>query len=163
MSLYLLEVGDRSRRLLMRLLTLRSTSMSLRAPNVMRWTHCMDECLEILETSPDAFPSDKVLCQHIRLQRITEEAAMQLSLKDFSASRSSRAIQIQTSYALSKRQLSDWRNSIREDGFDGKHSLRFFHESLKLTNYSIFLYRCTTTLLLFLVLVSKRSCLLYSV
>ncbi|GMG27072.1 unnamed protein product [Aspergillus oryzae] len=85
------------------------TSMSLRAPNVMRWTHCMDECLEILETSPDAFPSDKVLCQHIRLQRITEEAAMQLSLKDFSASRSSRAIQIQTSYVLSKRQLSDWR------------------------------------------------------
>ncbi|RAQ43547.1 Zn(II)2Cys6 transcription factor [Aspergillus flavus] len=93
-----------------------NTSMSLRAPNVMRWTHCMDECLEILETSPDAFPSDKVLCQHIRLQRITEEAAMQLSLQDFSASWSSRAIQIQTSYALSKRQLSDWRNSIREDG-----------------------------------------------
>ncbi|KAE8326205.1 hypothetical protein BDV39DRAFT_206099 [Aspergillus sergii] len=90
-----------------------NTSMSLRAPNVMRWTHCMDECLAILETSPDAFPSDKVLCQHIRLQRITEEAAMQLSLKDSSASRWSRAIQIQTWYTLSKRQLSDWRNSIR--------------------------------------------------
>ncbi|KAE8316518.1 hypothetical protein BDV41DRAFT_573800 [Aspergillus transmontanensis] len=90
-----------------------NTSMSLRVPNVMRWTHCMDECLEILETSPDTFPSDKVLCQHIRLQRITEEAAMQLSLKDSSASQWSRAIQIQTSYTLSKRQLSDWRNSIR--------------------------------------------------
>ncbi|PIG79068.1 Zn(II)2Cys6 transcription factor [Aspergillus arachidicola] len=90
-----------------------NTSMSLRAPNVMRWTHCMDECLEILETSPDAFPSDKVLCQHIRLQQITEEAAMQLSLKDPSSSRSLQAIQIQTLYTLSKRQLSDWRNSIR--------------------------------------------------
>ncbi|KAK6814539.1 hypothetical protein RU639_009444 [Aspergillus parasiticus] len=109
-----------------------NTSMSLRAPNVMRWTHCMDECLEILETSPDAFPSDKVLCQHIRLQQITEEAAMQLSLKDPSSSQSLQAIQIQTSYTLSKRQLSDWRNSIREDDFDGALQLSYYFSSLYL-------------------------------
>ncbi|KAE8419711.1 hypothetical protein BDV36DRAFT_130925 [Aspergillus pseudocaelatus] len=107
-----------------------NTSMSLRAPNVMRWTHCMDECLEVLETSPDAFPSDRILCQHIRLQRIVEEAAMQLSLKGASASLSSRAMHIQASYHLSKRQLCDWRNSIRGDGLDGALQLSYTFSSL---------------------------------
>ncbi|KAB8221994.1 hypothetical protein BDV33DRAFT_229871 [Aspergillus novoparasiticus] len=55
----------------LRKLVVQTTSMSLRAPNVMRWTHCMDECLEILGTSPDAFPSDKVLCQHIRALQLS--------------------------------------------------------------------------------------------
>ena len=33
----------------------------------------MDECIEALETSPWALPSDKLLCKHIRLQRATDE------------------------------------------------------------------------------------------
>ena len=35
----------------------------------------MDECIEALETSPWALPSDKLLCKHIRLQRATDEHA----------------------------------------------------------------------------------------
>ena len=122
MPLHLFEVGELSRHQSMLLLIHISTSMSLRTPNVMRWTHCMDDCLEVLETSPDAFPSDKILCQHIRLQRITEEAAMQLSLKSSSASLASRTMQIQSSYRSSKRQLCEWKNSIRGNDFAGKHS-----------------------------------------
>ncbi|OGM48751.1 Zn(II)2Cys6 transcription factor [Aspergillus bombycis] len=110
-----------------------NTSMSLRAPNVMRWTHCMDECLEVLETSPDALPSDKVLCQHVRLQRITEEAAMQLSFKGASASLTLRAMQIQTSYRLSKRQIFNWKKSIREGIFDGALQLSYHFSSLYLS------------------------------
>lgn len=33
----------------------------------------MDECIEALETSPWALPSDKLLCEHIHLQRATDE------------------------------------------------------------------------------------------
>ncbi|KAE8139791.1 hypothetical protein BDV38DRAFT_280708 [Aspergillus pseudotamarii] len=113
-----------------------NTSMSLRAPNVMRWTHCMGECVEVLETSPDAFPSDRILCQHIRLQRITEEATMQLSRKSASDSLSSRAKHIQASHRLAKRQLWDWKNNIRGGDFDGALQLSYHFSSLYLNEVS---------------------------
>ncbi|RHZ63615.1 Zn(II)2Cys6 transcription factor domain-containing protein [Aspergillus thermomutatus] len=93
------------------------TSMSLRAPNVMRWTRLMDECLEVLETSPAALPSDKLLCRHIRLQHITEEFAMQLSAEETSAPEKSRAIQTQVTHRAFKRQLHEWRRNVA-DGWD---------------------------------------------
>ncbi|KAB8234435.1 Zn(II)2Cys6 transcription factor domain-containing protein [Aspergillus alliaceus] len=110
-----------------------NTSMSLRAPNVMRWTHCMDECLEELETSPDALPSDKILCYHIRLQHITEEASMQLSLKDTSTSVSLRDMQMQASHRLFRRLLADWRSGILDDHWNGTLELSY-HFSLLYTN-----------------------------
>ncbi|OJJ31406.1 hypothetical protein ASPWEDRAFT_54594 [Aspergillus wentii DTO 134E9] len=91
-----------------------NTSMSLHAPNVMRWTRTMDECLEALETSTAAYPSDKVLCQHIRLQHITEEFALQLSLEDSSAPMPTRAIQTQVTHRAFKRQLADWRTNMQD-------------------------------------------------
>jgi hypothetical protein len=84
-SLHLLEVREENTGFLcaaVLMLSVSGTSMSLRAPNVMRWTRTMDECLEVLETSPAALPSDKVLCRHIRLQHITEEFEMQLSAEE---------------------------------------------------------------------------------
>lgn len=38
----------------------------------------MDECIEALETSPWALPSDALFCKHIRLQRITDEHSRKL-------------------------------------------------------------------------------------
>ncbi|PKY01217.1 C6 zinc finger domain protein [Aspergillus campestris IBT 28561] len=91
-----------------------NTSMSLRAPNVMRWTRLMDECLGVLETSPAALPSDRLFCQHIRLQHITEEFAMHLSAGGTSSVDESRAIYIHRAF---KRQLDEWLGSIA-DGWD---------------------------------------------
>ena len=39
----------------------------------------MDECIDALETSPWALPSDKLLCKHIRLQRATDEHSRKVS------------------------------------------------------------------------------------
>ena len=39
----------------------------------------MDECIEALETSPWALPSDKLLCKYIRLQRATDEHSRKVS------------------------------------------------------------------------------------
>ena len=38
----------------------------------------MDECIEALETSPWALPSDALFCKHVRLQRITDEHSRKL-------------------------------------------------------------------------------------
>jgi hypothetical protein len=42
----------------------------------------MNECLEALETSDKALPSDKILCQHVRLAKISEEIAIQFAMDD---------------------------------------------------------------------------------
>ena len=67
----------------------------------------MDECLELLETSPDALKSDGMLCQWIRLQRLADDVGIQTSVEDSSsAGISDPKIQ----YALKgfERQMKDW-------------------------------------------------------
>jgi hypothetical protein len=80
----------------------------------------MDECLEVLQTSPAALPSDKVLCRHIRLQHITEEFAMQFSAGETSSLDKARAIQIQGTHRAFKRQLNEWRKDVADGCWDGK-------------------------------------------
>lgn len=50
-----------------------SASMPTQLPSLLCWNQYMDECVEALETSPWALPSDRLLCKHIRLQRATDE------------------------------------------------------------------------------------------
>jgi hypothetical protein len=45
-----------------------NTSMGLRRPNLIRWTHYMAECVKVLETSPDAYPSDLNFCAWVSLR-----------------------------------------------------------------------------------------------
>jgi len=42
----------------------------------------MDECLKILEVSPDAASSDEIFCQWIRLQHIADDVGTQFSIED---------------------------------------------------------------------------------
>lgn len=62
-----------------------NASMSLHRPNLIRWTPFMTECLEILETSPDAAPTDKYFCHLVWTHRLAEEVGSQFSLDDPSA------------------------------------------------------------------------------
>lgn len=59
-----------------------SISMVLRRPILFRFTDYMRECLEYLESAEDALPSDKLLCQHVRLAHIAEDIAVQFALDD---------------------------------------------------------------------------------
>ena len=84
-----------------------STAMGLRRPNIIRWSSYMDECLNVLETSNEALASDMVLCQWLRLQRLTDEVGGQISMDDaYSVGVADPKIQ----YALKgfERQLKDW-------------------------------------------------------
>lgn len=59
-----------------------SITMILRRPILVRFTDYLKECIEILETSEDALPSDKVLCQHVRMAHISEDIATQFAMDD---------------------------------------------------------------------------------
>lgn len=59
-----------------------SITMVLRRPILLRWTKYMEESVKILETSPDAFPSDKLLCQQVKMARIGENISVQFCMDD---------------------------------------------------------------------------------
>jgi hypothetical protein len=59
-----------------------SITMVLRRPILLRWTKYMEESVKILETSPEALPSDKMLCQHAKLAHIGESISVQFCMDD---------------------------------------------------------------------------------
>ncbi|KAH8723755.1 hypothetical protein GQ44DRAFT_740750 [Phaeosphaeriaceae sp. PMI808] len=59
-----------------------SITMVLRRPILLRWTKYMDESITILESSPDALPSDKLLCQQVKMAHIGENISVQFCMDD---------------------------------------------------------------------------------
>jgi len=92
-----------------------NTSTAQRRPNLLRWNSYTQECIEVLETSPDAYASDNVLCQWARIQHITEEISIQFSMDDPVAQ--SGGLDTKLQYALKgfERQLDDWSRQVPTD------------------------------------------------
>ncbi|KAG9884909.1 hypothetical protein KCU94_g17932, partial [Aureobasidium melanogenum] len=63
-----------------------SVSSVLRRPNLLRWSNYMQECVDILESSPDAAPTDALFAQHIKIQRICDEISVSFAMEDPTAS-----------------------------------------------------------------------------
>lgn len=59
-----------------------NVAMALHRPNLIRWAPFMTECMDILESSPDAAPSDKYLCHLVWTHRLAEEVGIQFSMDD---------------------------------------------------------------------------------
>jgi RalA-binding protein 1 len=59
-----------------------NTAMSLHRPNLIRWSPFMTDSLELLRTSPDAYPTDKYFCHLIWTHRMAEDIGVQLSMDD---------------------------------------------------------------------------------
>lgn len=59
-----------------------SITMVLRRPILLRWTKYMEESVKLLETSPEALPSDKVLCQHVKMAHVGENISVQFCMDD---------------------------------------------------------------------------------
>lgn len=92
-----------------------NASMGLRRPNLIRWGPFMDDCVEALENSPEAAPSDKVLCQWVRSQHIAEEIGTQFSMDDPVASVSIADQKVQFALKGFERDLEKWTNQIPAD------------------------------------------------
>ena len=69
----------------------------------------MEECVEVLESSPDALHSDRVLCQHVKLQHINEDIGYQFSMDDPLASITISDKRVQTALKAFEKQLRDWK------------------------------------------------------
>ncbi|KAF4967386.1 hypothetical protein FZEAL_10538 [Fusarium zealandicum] len=59
-----------------------NTSMALHRPNLVRWNSFMAECVRILQSSPDAAPTDAYFCHLVWTHRLSEEVGIQFALDD---------------------------------------------------------------------------------
>jgi hypothetical protein len=98
-----------------------TASMGLRRPNLVRWTNFMTDCVEVLETSPEAAPSDKALCQWVRSQHIAEEIGTQFSMDDPVANVSIADAKVQHALKGFERDLEKWSSQIPSDVRSSKY------------------------------------------
>ncbi|KAI1516532.1 Fungal Zn binuclear cluster domain containing protein [Pyrenophora tritici-repentis] len=59
-----------------------SITMVLRRPILLRWTNYMADSVRILESSPEALPSDKLLCQQVKMAHIGEKISVEFCMDD---------------------------------------------------------------------------------
>lgn len=98
----------------------------------------MKECIEVLESHPDAVQSDKLFCQHVKIQHICEDIGLQFLMDDNTANIS--ITDPKVSYALNvlEAQLKNWKESIPADCRDP--GLQFFEHVTSLYLHEIALH-----------------------
>ncbi|KAL2824815.1 hypothetical protein BDW59DRAFT_147147 [Aspergillus cavernicola] len=87
------------------------TSSALRRPILVRWLPYMDECVDILENSPDALPSDRVMIQWAKLARIIEEISARFFADDLGAGSSFSESRFQFTLKAFEKQLEQWKRA----------------------------------------------------
>ncbi len=97
-----------------------NASMGLRRPNLIRWTPFMADSVQVLETSPEALPSDKTLCQWIKSQQIAEEVGTQFSMDDPAATVNIADPKIQYALRGFERDLEKWSSQITPESSSRK-------------------------------------------
>ncbi|KAL1877344.1 hypothetical protein VTK73DRAFT_8717 [Phialemonium thermophilum] len=63
-----------------------NASMALHRPNLIRWTSFMQDSVDLLQSSPEAAPTDKYLCHLVWTHKMAEDVGVQFSLDDPSIS-----------------------------------------------------------------------------
>lgn len=97
-----------------------NASMGLRRPNLIRWTSFMDNCLEFFDTSPDAAPSDKLLCEWVRIQHIAEEVGTQFAMDDPTATVNIADSTVQHALKGFERDLDKWNCHLPDEAISRK-------------------------------------------
>ncbi|TAQ88992.1 hypothetical protein B7494_g2656 [Chlorociboria aeruginascens] len=92
-----------------------NASMGLRRPNLIRWTSYMADCIEVLESSPEAVLSDKLLCQWVRSQHIAEEIGTQFAMDDPTANISIADLKVQYALKGFERDLEKWSDQVPKE------------------------------------------------
>jgi hypothetical protein len=98
-----------------------NASMGLRRPNLIRWNSFMDNCLEFFETSPEAAPSDRILCDWVRNQHIAEEIGTQFSMDDPTATVNIADSKVQFAMKGFERDLEKWSSHVPEESRPRKY------------------------------------------
>ncbi|KAI9787848.1 MAG: hypothetical protein M1816_007415 [Peltula sp. TS41687] len=90
-------------------------SMSLRRPNLLRWTAYMGECVAFLESSAEALESDRKICRWVRVQHIADEVGEKLSMDDPCASVSLSDDTVRSALKGFENQLKDWYTQLPKE------------------------------------------------
>ena len=88
--------------------------MGMRRPNLVQPSSHTGDCVKALDISEDAFPSDKILCRWVQLQRLADEFAAHASAEeDSEISVEVRDARTRSAHAHFAKQVSEWevRNS----------------------------------------------------
>lgn len=92
-----------------------SLSMGLRLPNMLRFTSWMAECVDFLETSAEAAPTDKRFTAWVRLHHIIEDCAMSLGLDDSDETVSLDNERAQLMLKGAEKQLAAWKTRVTSE------------------------------------------------
>ncbi|KAI6250948.1 Transcriptional regulator WAR1 [Erysiphe necator] len=108
-----------------------SASLVLRRPNIIHWSSFTADCVEVLENSEEAFPSDRMLCQWVKIFHISEEIGTRFFMDDPGAIVSFADSQVQHTLRGFERDLEKWRASQKPENMS---------PNLKITEHGINLY-----------------------
>ncbi|KAI0438665.1 hypothetical protein F4803DRAFT_534146 [Xylaria telfairii] len=92
-----------------------NVAMALHRPNLIRWQSFMTECIDVLETSPEAAPSDRYLCHLVWTHRLAEEVGIQFSMDDPSVFINVTDQKVQYALRGFERDLAKYSNGIPEE------------------------------------------------
>ncbi|KAF7592129.1 hypothetical protein BBP40_000677 [Aspergillus hancockii] len=109
---------------------------SLRRTLLVRWTPYMDECIEILETSPDTLPSDRVMIQWAKLVHIIEEIHQQFSPDDTGSIVAFSEPKVQYTLKVFEKQLEQLRRERRPGDSPEYITHLYLHEGAMHIDYS---------------------------
>ncbi|KAA8913397.1 hypothetical protein FN846DRAFT_902878 [Sphaerosporella brunnea] len=101
-------------------------AVSLRRPNMLRLTSFMKESLDILANSPEAAPSDKILCQWVELQIMAEDISQTFELDDPSAEVSVHDTRVQLATRGFARRLEEWNKKHERMGLSRSVRLHYW-------------------------------------
>lgn len=79
----------------------------------------IQECLDVLSSAPSALPSDRWLCDLIRIQHIAEDASMVFSMDDPGSVISFRDVKTQYQIGGFRQQLEQWRRQAHSNLHQG--------------------------------------------
>ncbi|KAH6650308.1 hypothetical protein F5144DRAFT_588815 [Chaetomium tenue] len=92
-----------------------NTAMALHRPSLIRWTPFVAECMEALESAPDAAPTDKYLCHLVWSHKVAEDIGIQFSMDEPSSTPN--LAEARTQHALKgfERELEKYNNSVPKE------------------------------------------------
>ncbi|KAJ5109649.1 Transcription factor [Penicillium argentinense] len=90
-------------------------STALRRTQLLRWSPYMDECIEVLQTHPDALPTDRKAVWWAKLGFIMEDSSVQLLTEDSESIASFSDSKVRYTIRGFSNQLAQWRREIPDD------------------------------------------------
>ncbi|KAF6841448.1 Transcriptional regulator WAR1 [Colletotrichum plurivorum] len=107
-----------------------NTSMALHRPNLVRWTSFMAESMEVLQTAPDAAPTDKYFCHLVWTHRLAEEVGIQFAMDDPAVVPNITDSRTQYSLRMLERDLEKYSKSVPKEEMQATLRMSFHVLSL---------------------------------